>query len=109
MIDESEIERALEWLVKNATPAAQARANRVYVEEYRKVIKARLMKASGQESAAAQEREAYANEQYATHLEAVKQAVEEDERFRWLTTAAEAKIEIFRTEQANLRAQGKAV
>ena len=107
MIDESEIERALEWLVKNATPAAQARANRVYVEEYRKVIKARLMKSSGQDSAAAQEREAYAADEYSRHLEAVRAAVEEDERFRWLTTAAEAKIEVWRSEQANARAQGK--
>ena len=107
MILDEEIERALEWLVKNATPAAQARANRVYVEEYRKVIKSRLMKASKEESAAAQEREAYANPEYAKHLEAVRAAVEEDERFRWLTTAAEAKIEVWRSEQANARAQGK--
>lgn len=107
MIHEAEIEKALEWLVKNATPAAQARANRVYVEEWRKVLKARLMKASKEESAAAQEREAYASDKYAEHLEAVRQAVEDDERFRWLTTAAEAKIEVWRSEQANARAQGK--
>ena len=107
MIQDSEIEKALSWLVANATPAAQARANRVYVEEWRKVLKARLMKASKEESAAAQEREAYAHKDYAEHLEAVKQAVEDDERFRWLTTAAEAKIEVWRSEQANARAQGK--
>lgn len=107
MIDESDIGKALDWLVKNATPAAQARANRQYMEEYRKVIKAQLMKASGEESAAAQEREAYANPEYAKHLKALQAAVEMDERFRWLTTAAEAKIEVWRSEQANARAQGK--
>lgn len=107
MIDEDDIQRALDWLVKNATPAAKARAERQYLEEYRKVLKAQLMKASGEETAAAQEREAYANEAYANHLDVLRIAVEADERFRWLTTAAEAKIEVWRSEQANQRAQGK--
>jgi hypothetical protein len=107
MIDESEIERALHWLINNATAAAKARAERVYVDEYRKHLKARLMKACGEETAAAQEREAYASQQYADHLKVLRDAVQEDERFRWLTTAAEAKIEVWRSEQANARAQGK--
>lgn len=107
MIDENDIEKALSWLVKNATPAAKARAERQYLEEYRKVIKAQLMKASGEETAAAQEREAYANEGYAKHLEALRIAVEDDERFRWLTTAAEAKIECWRSFEATRRAQEK--
>jgi len=107
MIDESDIEKALDWLVKNATPAAQARANRQYMEEFRKVIKSQLMKGCGEESAAAQEREAYAHPDYAKHLNALRTAVEMDERFRWLTVAAEAKIEVWRSEQANARAQGK--
>ena len=107
MIPDDDIERTLAWLVKNATPAAQARANRVYMDEYRKSLKARLMKASGEETAAAQEREAYASESYLDHLKALREAVEQDERFRWLTVAAEAKIEVWRSEQANQRAQGK--
>jgi predicted Fe-S protein YdhL (DUF1289 family) len=107
MIDEEDIDKALHWLVKNADAAARARAERVYVDEYRKHLKARLMKACGEETAAAQEREAYASQQYADHLKVLRDAVQEDERFRWLTTAAEAKIEVWRSEQANARAQGK--
>jgi hypothetical protein len=107
MIHDDEIEKTLTWLVTNATPAAQARANRQYMEEFRKVIKAQLMNASEEKTAAAQEREAYAHPDYVKHLDALRTAVEMDERFRWLTTAAEAKIEVWRSFQANQRAQGK--
>jgi hypothetical protein len=107
MIEEEEIERALHWLVNNATPAAKARANRIYMDEYRKHLKARLMKACNEETAAAQEREAYASQEYVDHLKVLREAVMEDERYRWLTVAAEAKIECWRSEQANARAQGK--
>lgn len=108
MISDEEIDRALDWLVKNADRAAMARANRIYIEESLKPVKATLMKESGQESIGAQEREAYADPRYLELIQGLKQAVEEDERFRWLQKAAEAKIEAYRTMQANQRAQGKA-
>ena len=46
-ITDDEIDKALDYLRDNARDAAQARADRVYVEEYRKVIKAQLMKEHG--------------------------------------------------------------
>ena len=107
MITDETIDKALDWLVKNATHAARARANRIYLDEYRKHLKARLMRSSGEDTVAAQEREAYASAQYVVHLDTLKDAIEEDERYRWLTTAAEAKIEVWRSEQANQRAQSK--
>lgn len=107
MISEDEIDRVLDWLVKNATPAAKARADRVYLEEWKRSQKAILMKKSGEETAAAQEREALANPEYLKTLEALRDAVAEDERFRWLVTSAEAKIEVWRTQNANQRAQSK--
>lgn len=107
MIDDAAIQKALDWLVANATPAAQARANRVYCEEYRKTVKAELMNEKAAESIGAQERHAYAHTKYKQHLAALKQAVEEDERMRWLMVAAEARIEAWRTYQANARAQGR--
>ncbi len=107
MITEEEIEKTLDWLVKNATPAAKARADRLYLEQWLKSQKAVLMKKSGQESAAAQERDALAHAEYLRTLEVYRDAVVEDERYRWLNTAAEVKIEVWRSEQANQRAQGK--
>ena len=78
MIEEQSIERACEWMVENATKAAQARATREYLSEYRKALKAQLMKAHADLPLGAQEREAYADPQYAAHLEALREAVEQD-------------------------------
>lgn len=104
-ITDDEIDKALDYLRDNARDAAQARADRVYVEEYRKVIKAQLMKESGTLSAVLQEREAYADPRYAEHLEAIKQAVFVDEGHRFLRAAADAKIEAWRTQSSNTRAR----
>lgn len=104
-ITDDEIDKALDYLRDNARDAAQAKANRVYVEEYRKVVKAKLMKEHGAMSAVLQEREAYSDERYIAHLEAIKQAVELDEGHRFLRAAADAKIEAWRTQSSNSRAR----
>ena len=107
MISDEEIEKALDYLRDNSTPAAQARANRIYMEEYRKVVKAQLMGKSNETAVGAQERFAYAHEDYNKHLEAMRTAIEMDERHRFLLQAASAKIDAWRTEQSNYRAMGK--
>lgn len=100
-------QKSLEFIHKNGRKFAQAKANRVYMEEYRKSIKARLMKESGESSAVAQEREAYASPDYVSHLEALKQAVEAEESIRWGLVAAEAAIEVWRSQEASNRAMDK--
>lgn len=106
-INDESIERALDWLRDNATPAAQARANRIHLEEYRKVIKAQIMAEHLDKPISAQEREAYSDARYVAHLEAMRIAIEEDERMRYLLTAAEARVEAWRTLNANARVQAK--
>lgn len=103
MIQDSDIEKAVEYLRENSRAAAQAKANRIYMEEYRKVVKAQIMR-EHDGALGIQEREAYADPRYKQHLEAVKEAVEKDEYHRWMMTAAEAKLEAWRTQQANNRA-----
>lgn len=103
-ITEDEIDRALDYLRDNADEAAKARAERIYVEEYRKTIKAQLMKEHDGKSAVIQEREAYADARYVSHLEAIKEAVFRDEKLRFLKEAAQAKIEAWRTQCSNERA-----
>lgn len=104
-ITDDEIDKALDYLRDNAMDAAQARADRIYVEEYRKVIKAQIMKEHGDKSAVIQEREAYVDPRYVAHLEAIKEAVLEDEGHRFLRAAADAKIEAWRTQSSNTRAR----
>lgn len=107
MISDEEIDKAVDWLRDNATKAAQARASRVYVEEYRKSLKAQIMAEHQDKPLGAQEREAYSDERYIAHLDAIREAVEADERMRWLYVSAQAKIEAWRSFQANYRIQGK--
>ena len=107
MIEDRDIEKTLSWLVHEATAGAQARANRVYLEESRKSLKAVLMKESGEETVSAQEREAYAHPKYKAHLDGLKEAVFQDERYRWLLTTAEAKISAWQTMSRTARAQEK--
>ena len=104
-ITDDEIDKALDYLRDNARDAAQAKANRVYVEEYRKVIKAQIMKEHGSMSAVLQEREAYSDFRYLQHLLAIREAVEADEHHRFLRGAADAKIEAWRTQSSNSRAR----
>lgn len=99
--------KAVDYIIANANKFAKAKAERVYLEEYRKSLKALLMKRSLEESIGGQEREAYAHQEYRDLLQGLRAAVEVEEKLRWDLIAAQARVEIWRTEQANLRAEGK--
>jgi hypothetical protein len=98
---------AIDYIIKNAGRFAKAKSERIYIEEYRKSLKAILMKQSGQTVIAAQEREAYAHDDYAALLAGLREAVETEEKLRWDLIAAQARVEVWRTEQANNRTQEK--
>lgn len=99
-------QKALEDIAKSAPLYAQAKADRVYLEQYRKTLKATLMQQAmmaGHSAVIAQEREAYADPKYQTHLQGLREAVETEERLRWRMVAAEAAVEVWRTQSANER------
>ena len=98
--------RAIEFILENAPKYAQAKAQRVYLEEFRKTKKALLMKdalARGIDSAVAQEREAYAHIEYADLLKGLMVAIEQEEELLWKLRAAQMKADIWRSEQASER------
>ena len=104
--------RALDFLRDNAPAYAKAKAERVYLENFRKSKKALLMRnaeLAGHKSAALQEREAYADPEYAEVLKALQVATEEEERLRWLMTAAEARIEVWRTLESSRRTERRVI
>ena len=102
-ITQEEVYRALQWLVDNAQHAAEARAIRLHLEDYSKVIKATIMAEHLEDGVTAQERFAYADVRYKIHLDGLQVAIAKDEKFRWLKDAANAKIEAFRTLEASTR------
>jgi hypothetical protein len=100
--------KAVDYIITNAKKFAKAKAERCYLEEYRKSLKAILMKRSMESAVNAQEREAYSHPEYVELLHGLKEAVEIEEKLRWDLIGAQARVEIWRTEQANFRAEGKA-
>lgn len=107
MIQDDDIEKAVDYLQNNSTKASKAKAERVYMEEYRKVVKSQLMRENDDKTLGAQEAIAYADPRYTQHLKVMRDAIEADEYHRWMLTAMEAKIEAWRTQQSNARSLGK--
>lgn len=105
MITEGQIEKALDWLRDNAEPAAQARAERVYMEAWVKTVLAQCQKKHADLAVNAQEREARIDPEYIKSLDALREAVANDERFRFLVSTAHAKIEAWRSMESTRRAE----
>jgi len=95
--------KAVNYIIEKAPLYAKAKAERVYLEEFRKSKKAILMGESESKSLGAQERDAYAHPDYTALLEGLREAIEAEEKIRWEMVAAQARIEIWRSEQANNR------
>tara|TARA_R110000868_G_scaffold9763_1_gene48011 strand:+ start:515 stop:847 length:333 start_codon:yes stop_codon:yes gene_type:complete len=98
--------KAVDFLLKNSKIYAKAKAERVYLEEFRKSKKALLMQQAqmhGVETMSAQERDAYANKEYQELIKGLAAAVEVEEDLRWKLIAAQMRVDIWRTNQANNR------
>lgn len=95
--------------IRDSSPKyAQAKANRIYMEEYRKTLKAKLMKSCGLDAIGAQEREAYAHPDYEAHLKALQEAVQQEEYHRWRLVYSQSAIEVWRSQEASNRAIDRA-
>ncbi len=102
MMTDKEAEDAAEFIRDSACKFGKARAERIYLEEYRKTQKALLMnEAAGTDKT--REAKAYAHPDYVTNLEGIRAAREVEERLRWKLVAAQARIEIWRSQGANNR------
>ena len=102
---------AVDFMIAKSKVYAQSEANKVYMEELRKTIKAEQMieaELRDHKTAVMQEREAYASPKYKEHLLALQHAVEVREELRWMLIAAQARIEVWRSQEASNRAEGKA-
>lgn len=103
MVTDTEVERALDWIRDNAPVYAQSKADRIYMENYLKTIEAGLWSEKAGESVKTQETHARTHAKYVTQLQAIREAVQQEESLRWLLVAAQAKIEVWRSQQANQR------
>ena len=107
--DVTDPERAIEYIFKHGKRYAKAKADRIYMEEYRKSLKAMIMKRSLETAVNAQEREAYSDPEYVQLLQGLREAVEVEEEIRWGLVAAQARIDVWRSQEASARQEVKAV
>jgi len=94
---------------------ASAKSNRVFLEQFRKSKKAILMEQRRAELAGKEkttesmlENYAYSHPEYLELLDGLRVAVEQEEEMGLLVKGCWAQIEIWRTEQANNRAERSA-
>ena len=100
--------KAIQYLIDTAPLYAKAKSDRMFLEGYIKTRKAELMSHVGTETLGKQETFAYAHPRYLEILEGIREAVETEEKYRWLMTAAQARISVWQTEQYNARLEIKA-
>ena len=104
------IEDRMKQLRETAKKYAQAFAQKEYLDEFKKSKLAILMKNAerdGYATSAAQEREARAHPDYLALLDGLKVAIESSESLRWELKIAEIGAEVWRTKEANKRAERK--
>ena len=97
--------RQLELLEKSKSLALY-KSKRVSAEQYRSVIKSRLMNEAmvrGVSSVQAQEREAYASPEYEQTIDALEFATRMETELYWELKLFDVEVQVWRTYQANKR------
>jgi|TARA_B100002019_G_scaffold293347_1_gene320320 hypothetical protein len=90
---------------------ANAKAQLSHLEDFKKSKLAMCMKKAeshGVKTVSTQERDARCDQEYLDILDALKVAVEEESRLRFLLKRIELEIEIWRTRQADSRMERRA-
>ena len=95
--------KAVDYILANSAKFAEAKANRVYIEEFRKSKKALLMNESVESTVNAREQFAYSHPDYIKLLDGLKEAVRVEESLKWEMEAARLRVEIWRTQEATNR------
>ncbi len=103
MISDKQVEAALDFIKHKSVEYAQAKADRRYLEEHRKSLKAKLFMEAPDGTVADREAWAYAHDDYEVNLVGLKAAVSIEEELRWKLEAAKIQTEIYRTQSANNR------
>lgn len=103
-ISDKHIEKALDFLRDSSGEYARARAEVKYLEQYRKTMKATTFLECRGDTIAERESKAYAAPAYVELLDRYHEAVYKAEELAAKRLAAELKIEVWRTVNANKRA-----
>lgn len=99
--------KAINFIIENAPKYAEAKSNRVYLENFLKVKKAQLMQDCKNEPVSRAESYALAHPDYLVIVEGIKIAMLEEEKLKYFLEAARLRAEIWRTTEASNRNQDR--
>jgi len=94
---------AIDFIYKHRKDYAKAKGELAQLEVYKSSLKAIMMKKSSEQTIGAQEREAYASQEYIDLGFAIGAATEQAEELRWALEAAKMRFQAWQTESANNR------
>ena len=103
MIDQKQVEKALEYMRANALNLASSKANRIYITHYLKTCFANLYQLAEGKTVEDKKNWAYAHPEYVSQLNALQIAVQDEEKHRWKMEAAKALVEVWRTQESTNR------
>ena len=100
--------KAVSFIIENAPKYAEAKSQRVYLENFLKVKKAQLMQDCKNEPVSRAEAYSLAHPDYLLIVEGIKIAMLEEEKLKYFLEAARLRAEIWRTTEASNRQQDRA-
>lgn len=99
-------QKAVEYIILNSAKYASSKADRVFIENNLRVVKARLMNAE-EGTLGAKEAFAYSSPEYEAQLMGLREAVEAEEHMRYMLEAAKLRVEIWKTNEFTKRTEMK--
>jgi hypothetical protein len=95
--------KSIQFIWDNAPEYAKAKGRLAELEVFKSSLKAIEMQKHPTLPVSAQEREAYASEEYQTLCKAIGEATHNVELLKWQLEAAKMRFEAYRTESSNNR------
>jgi hypothetical protein len=102
-MDSIDPHEAIDYMIRHSRAYAIAKAEVTYLTEFRKSKKAILFASAIGNTVADKENYAYSHPEYEQLLLDLKKAVIEAERLRWMLVAAQARIDVWRSQEASNR------
>jgi hypothetical protein len=101
-------QKAVNFIIDNAPKYAEAKSQRVYLENFLKVKRAQLIQDCKNEPVTRAESYALSHPDYLVIIEGIKIAMLEEEKLKYFLEAAKLRAEIWRTTEASNRNQDRA-
>ena len=108
---EDDAMKCLDYIRDNSPRYAEAKAQRVYIENFLRSKKSFLMNECPSQIKTLGDKEAYAyaHPDYVELLKGLQAAVSTEEEIKWRMEAAKLKFEFWKTEQFNNRVEARAM